>query len=72
MLSFAKDEGSKDIRQPQYQKLAVKEYLHSYGEGKFHIFPFFKNLQDQENKSLRKPYEHYFMDKFKPLLNKNT
>ena len=26
----------------------------------------------QENKSLRKSYEDYFIDKFKPLLNKKT
>ena len=39
------------IRQPQYQR--------------FHIFPFFKILQG--NKSLRKSYEDYLIDKFKPL-----
>ena len=70
MLPFARDEDSKDIREPQYQQLAVKEYLRACGDAKFHMFPFFKNLQ--ENKSLRKPYEYYFMDKFKHLLNENT
>ena len=34
------------------------------------MFPFFKILQ--ENKSLRKSYEDYFIDNFKTLLNKNT
>ena len=34
------------------------------------MFPFFKILQ--ENKLLRKSYEDYFIEKFKPLLNKNT
>ena len=40
------------------------------GDGKFHMFPFFKIIQ--ENNSLRKSYEDYFIDKFKPLLNKKT
>ena len=43
------------IRQPQYQQLAVEEYLRTCGDGKFHMFPVFKILQ--ENKSLRKSYE---------------
>ena len=56
------------IRQPQYQQLAVEEHLRTCGDRKFHMFPFFKIIQ--ENKSLRKSYEDYFIDKFKPLLNK--
>ena len=60
----------KHIRQPQYQKLALEEHLRTRGDGKFHMFPFFKI--NQENKSLRKSYEDYFIDKFKPLLNKKT
>ena len=40
------------IRQLQYQQLAVEEHLRTCGDGKFHMFPFFKNLQ--ENKPLRK------------------
>ena len=58
------------IRQPQYQQLAVKEHLRTCGDGKFHMFSFFKI--SQENKSLRKSCEDYFIDKFKPLLNKKT
>ena len=58
------------IRQPQYQQLAVEEHLRTCGDRKFHMFPFFKIIQ--ENKSLRKSYEDYFIDKFKPLLNRNT
>ena len=58
------------IRQLQYQQLAVEEHLRIFGDGKFHMFTFFKILQ--ENKSLRKSYEDYFIDKFKPLLNKKT
>ena len=56
------------IRQPQYQQLAVEEHLRTCGDGRFHMLPFLKNIQ--ENKSLRKSYEDYFIDKFKPLLNK--
>ena len=58
------------IRQLQYQQLAIKEHLRTCGDRKFHMFPFFKILQ--ENISLRKSYEDYFIDKFKPLLNEKT
>ena len=58
------------IRQLQYQQLAVEEHSHICGDWRFHMFPFFKIIQ--ENISLRKSYEDYFMDKFKPLLNKKT
>ena len=58
------------IRQPQYQQLAAEEHLRTCGDGKFHMFPFFKIIQ--ENKSLRKSYKDYFIDKFKPLLNKTS
>ena len=58
------------IRQPQHQQLAVEEHLRTCGDGKFHMFPYFKIIQ--ENKSLRKYYEDYFMDKFKPLLSRKT
>ena len=58
------------IGQPQYQQLAVKEHLRTCGDGKFHMFPFCKILQ--ENKSLRKYYEDYFIDKLKPLLNEKS
>ena len=34
------------------------------------MFPFFKILQ--ENTLLRKSYEDYFIDEFKPSLNKKT
>ena len=34
------------------------------------MFPFSKIIQ--ENKLPRKCYEDYFIDKFKPLLNKKT
>ena len=56
------------IRQPQYQQLAVEEQLRTCGDGKFHIFPFFKIIK--KNKLLQKSYENYFIDKFKPLLKK--
>ena len=56
--------------QSQYQKQAVEEHLHTCGDGKFYMFPFFKIIQ--ENKSLRKSYGDYFIDRFKRLLNKKT
>ena len=59
------------IRQSQYQQLAVEEHLRTCEDGKFHMFiPLFKILQ--KNKSPRKSYEDFFIDKFKPLLNKKT
>ena len=58
----------KDIRQSQHQQLAVEEFLRTCGERKFHMFPFYKIIQ--ENKSLRKSYGYYFIDTVKPLLNK--
>ena len=59
-----------NIRQPQHQQLAVEEYLCTCGDRKFYMFPFFKIFQ--ENKSFRKPYEDYFIDKFNPLVIKKT
>ena len=32
------------IRRPQYQQLAVEEHLRTFGDGKFHMFAFFKIL----------------------------
>ena len=58
------------IRQQQYQQLAVEEHLRTCGDGKFHMFHFFKILQT--NKPLRGFYEGYFKDKFKALVNKKT
>ena len=51
------------IRQRQYQQLALEEHLRTCGDGKFHMFPFFKILQ--KNKLLKRSYEDYFIDKFK-------
>ena len=51
------------IRQPLYQQLAVQEHLRTCGDGEFHIFSFFKIFQ--KNKSLRKYYEYYLIDKSK-------
>ena len=56
--------------QATYKKVAVEEGLRTCGDGKFHMFPFFKI--NQENKSIRKSYEDDLIDKFKPWLNKNT
>ena len=48
--------------------MPLEEHLRTCGDGKFHKFPFLKIIQ--ENKSLIKSYEDYFIDKFKSLLNK--
>ena len=52
------------VRQLQYQQLADEEHLRPCGDGKFYMFPFFTILQ--ENKSVRRSYQDYFVDKFKP------
>ena len=58
------------IRQQQYKQLADEEHLPTCRDGKIHMLPFFKIAL--ENKSLRKSYEDYFIDKCKPLLKKKT
>ena len=55
------------IRQPQYQQIKVEEHLRFCSSGEFQMFPFLQIKQ--ENKFLRKVYEDYFIDCFKPLLN---
>ena len=56
--------------QKTHQTAAVEEHLLTCADVKIHMFLFFKILQ--ENKSLRKSYEDYFKDKFKPFLKKKT
>ena len=50
--------------------MAVGEDLRNCRDKKFHMFPLFKILQ--ENNLLRKSYEDYFIDQFKPLLSKKS
>ena len=45
-------------------------YIYVLVETESLMFPFFKVLQ--KNKSPRKPYENYVVDKFKALLIKKT
>ena len=42
----------KHIRQPQYQQLVVEEHLRTCGNGKFHMFPFFKIIQENKSKKI--------------------
>ena len=58
------------IRQPQYQQIKVEEHLRFCSSGEFQMFPFLQIKQ--ENKLLRKAYEDYFIDRFKPLLNQKV
>ena len=57
------------IRQPQYQQLLVEEHLRTVQTESLMFFCF-KILQ--ENKSLKKFDEDYFIDKLKLLLNKKN
>ena len=36
------------MRQAKYQQLSVEENLYAFGDWKFHMFPFFKILQEIE------------------------
>ena len=55
------------IKEPKYQKLKVEEHIRNCACGEFLIFPFFQLRS--ESKSIRKEYESYFQNKFKPRLN---
>ena len=48
------------IIQSQYHQSTIEEHLRTSGDGKFHMFPFFKIVS--ENNSLRKSYEDYLID----------
>ena len=56
------------IRQPQLQQINVEGHIRTCGCGNFKIMPFFAIWED--NKILRESYEKYFIEKFKPALNK--
>ena len=58
------------IRQSKYQQIKVEEHFRVCSSGEFQMFPFLQIKQ--ENKLLRKAYEDYFIDRFKPLLNQNV
>ena len=54
------------IMQPQYQQIK-KEHFCFCSDGQFQMFQFLQIKQ--ESKLLRKVYEDYFKDRFRPLLN---
>ena len=54
--------------QPELQQIYVEGHISICGGGYFLILSFFA-IQD-DNKILRESYETYFMEKFKPVLNK--
>ena len=56
------------IRQPELQQIDVEGHIRTCGGGNFKIMPFFTIRED--NKILRESYETYFIEKFKPALNK--
>ena len=56
------------IRQPGLQQIDVGCYIRTCGGGNFKNMPFFAIWED--NKTLRESYETYFIEKFKPTLNK--
>ena len=56
------------IRQPELQQIDVKGHIRTCGGGNFKIMAFFAIRED--SKILRESYETYFIEKFKPALNK--
>ena len=58
------------IKQPQYQQIKVEEYLCLYFSGEFQMIAFLQ--VKPERKPLRKVYEDYFRDRFKPHLNRRS
>ena len=55
------------IRDPTLRNTPCSGHFDSCGNGHFHIFPFFKIKE--ENEQLRKAKENYFINLFKPKLN---
>ena len=56
------------IRQPELQQVDVEGHIRTCGGGNFKIMPFFAIWED--SRILRESYETYFIEKFKPALNK--
>ena len=59
---------SQHIRQPELQQIDVEGHIRPCGGGNFKIMSHFAIRED--NKILRESYETYFIEKFKPALNK--
>ena len=56
------------IRQLELQQIDVEDHIRTCGGGNFKIIPFFAIQEDK--KIIRESYETYFIEKFKPALNK--
>ena len=56
------------IRQPELQQMDAEGHIRSCGGGNFKIMPLFAIRED--SKILRELYDTYFIEKFKPALNK--
>ena len=56
------------IQQPELQQIDVEGHIRTRGGGNFKIMPFFAIQKD--SKILRESYKTYFIEKFKPPLNK--
>ena len=56
------------IRQRELQQIDVEGHIRTCGDGNFKIMRF-SAIRD-DNKILRKLHETYFIEKFKPTMNK--
>ena len=56
------------IRQTELQQIDLKEYIRTCGGGNFKIMPFLATRE--VSKILRESHETYFLETFKPALNK--
>ena len=68
MLKERSNASSQHISQPKLQQMDAKGHIRTCGGGNFKIMQFSAIRED--NKILRESYETYFIDKFKPALNK--
>ena len=57
------------IKDPGLRKLHVSKHIFECGKGNFRIFPFFKMFTNDQQERLNK--EEYFIQKFKPALNRD-
>ena len=69
MLKERLNASSQHISQPKSQQMDAKGHIRTCRGGNFKIMPFSAIRED--NKILRESYETYFIDKFKPALNKS-
>ena len=57
------------VKDKELRKLYVSKHIFECGKGQFEIFPFYKMYSNNEMERIKK--EEYFINKYKPTLNRN-